>query len=373
MTSDTWHVASCELNKTNATKQRPTGAIWLGPLLALVGLFVTALFVMASPPQAQAQAACTNDAFEPNDTNETATPLTSGEQVSGQICGNESDRFAFPVEMGETIDISLLHTHADGNLQLILRDEEGNTRAFLVSQTDNEEANFVSSRSGNFVASVFGNNGAENSYDLTITVSPSVCATDPFEPIDVLFARADGDLEIFLFNPDGGFSQEVGFSGGDNELLTFEADRTGDWAFQVLQRTGVVVDYQLLVSAPGIVDDVPPETSITIPQFQREFTTGTLRMIGRASDNLGVSTVRIAIRNNDTRQWLRRDGTQGAFEFLEPAELRSPGSRSTDWNTVLNLPDGRWRAVAVAVDTSGNVDPSPARVFSFDVNTGAAS
>ena len=83
-------------------------------------------------------------------------------------------------------------------------------------------------------------------------------------------------------------------------------------------------------------------------------------MTGTASDNVGVTAVRIALQNTTTGQWLRADGSFGAFQLL-PASVNSPGAIGTGWTFTASLGAGDYAVIARAVDAAGNQETTRPR------------
>ncbi|HEY3238891.1 MAG TPA: hypothetical protein VGL92_04950 [Acidimicrobiia bacterium] len=112
-------------------------------------------------------------------------------------------------------------------------------------------------------------------------------------------------------------------------------------------------------------DATAPETTVTGVSGNRRRVTIT----GSASDNVGVTRVRVAIKNQTTGRWLRADGTWGDFQS-QAASLNSPGARSTSWTFSWVPPaTGGYGIHAVAWDAAGNDDASPAwRTFTVTSN-----
>jgi len=110
----------------------------------------------------------------------------------------------------------------------------------------------------------------------------------------------------------------------------------------------------------GTPDTTPPDGTVDVPALHQVFTSHPVVMRGDATDDRAVAEVTVAIRDRDTGQWFRANGTWGAFQ-PHPAVLGSPGATSTTWTFSWTPPasgSGRYGMQAVAVDAAGNVDPS---------------
>ena len=109
-------------------------------------------------------------------------------------------------------------------------------------------------------------------------------------------------------------------------------------------------------TAPPPADTTAPNTSIGSVSGNRKKVT----IAGSASDNLGVTGVRVAIKNQATGQWWHTDGTWGAFQS-SPAKLGSSGAKSSSWSFIWVPPStGDFGVQAVGWDAAGNYDSSVA-------------
>ena len=116
---------------------------------------------------------------------------------------------------------------------------------------------------------------------------------------------------------------------------------------------------------PTLADNVEPDATVEVPAARATVDGPTVTITGAATDNVGVAAMAVAVRNVDTGGWLRRDGTLGAFQFIE-ATVDDPGATATSWSFSTTLPDGRWAVTPRAEDTSGNRDSTRSQ-HRFDV------
>lgn len=110
------------------------------------------------------------------------------------------------------------------------------------------------------------------------------------------------------------------------------------------------------VAVPG---DAPPNGLIspsgTVTGVQQLH----LDLAGTATDDIGVSAVRVAVYENDTDRYLKPDGTLAAGFRTIDAALASPGATSTTWSLPVDLPiNGDYSVTVLAVDTANQIDPS---------------
>ncbi len=84
-----------------------------------------------------------------------------------------------------------------------------------------------------------------------------------------------------------------------------------------------------------------------------------LDLTGTATDDLGVDSVRVSLRDVDTNRYLQPNGTMSAAYADLPASLANPGGTSTTWLLSRDLPtEGDWAVTAYAFDTAGQQDTS---------------
>ena len=117
-------------------------------------------------------------------------------------------------------------------------------------------------------------------------------------------------------------------------------------------------------------DTSPPDAQVTSPTPGQVVSSSDLTIEGSATDDVGIATVTVAVRDTVARRWLQSDGsTWGSGYHAFDASLASPGATTTTWSLGLTLPDGSYAVDVKAYDTSGNRDPSPPWVR-FDVLAG---
>ncbi len=108
--------------------------------------------------------------------------------------------------------------------------------------------------------------------------------------------------------------------------------------------------------------DAAPNTTITNPSPNQVVAPGTVTMAGTATDDRGVASVQVAVRDAAGR-WLRTDGTWSTTTtWLTGAVLTAPGATSSGWSRQVDLVAGSYSAGARARDTASRYDASPAWV-----------
>ena len=84
-----------------------------------------------------------------------------------------------------------------------------------------------------------------------------------------------------------------------------------------------------------------------------------LNLAGTATDNFGVSAVRVALRDLDTGRYVQPNGTMSTGFATVNATLGSPGATSTTFTLSIDLPTkGEFSVEAFAIDTAGQQDTS---------------
>ncbi len=114
----------------------------------------------------------TADRFESNDSLAAATnfgKMNNREELGLTIHDTaDKDFFRFSVNKSATFLISTLFAHADGNLDLIVFDGQGDVVGQSTSSTDNESVAVELTRGREYVVEVFSPSGEVNGYDLSI-------------------------------------------------------------------------------------------------------------------------------------------------------------------------------------------------------------
>lgn len=103
-------------------------------------------------------------------------------------------------------------------------------------------------------------------------------------------------------------------------------------------------------------DTVPPTVNGLSPTDRSTVAGPNVSITGTATDDRGVASVLLTVKDRSTGKYLRPDGTWGTQSKLT-ATLSSTGSPSSDWTLPVQLPDGSYQYGVTAVDTSGLQDP----------------
>jgi hypothetical protein len=105
------------------------------------------------------------------------------------------------------------------------------------------------------------------------------------------------------------------------------------------------------------VDAQEPNSTVTQPA-PGSSVTSPITARGSATDDIAVTKVRTAVRNQTTLLWLQADGTFGSTFRLFDAQLTAPGARSTSWSWSTSLAPGSYGLSVRAVDGSGRAETS---------------
>ncbi len=109
---------------------------------------------------------CEEDALEDNDSIESATPLSVG-TVDGATCGGDDDYYAISGD-GSVISVDLVFQHSEGDLDMTLLSASGETLERSASTSDVEHVETPTTSGETYYVRVYGYNGAQGSYQLTL-------------------------------------------------------------------------------------------------------------------------------------------------------------------------------------------------------------
>lgn len=279
-------------------------------LLAGSGLLSFARGAVAEDEQgAPAAPPCSDDAFEDNDTRQTATPVTLPyNQPTLSSCPNDDDWYSFTLAQGAQVQIDALFFHSIGptylgNINIALFDPSGGFLAQSDSQTDNEKITYTATTTGTHFVSVHlfaATPAAGNGYTLQISQTGGTCTDDTWEnndtlqtapyvglpftfanlricpsdddyfsfplnagdqvQLNALFDHSFGDVDIQLYNQSGTMV-DGSHSQTDNENIKYLAPTTGPYAvrvtlFQAVPITGNT--YSIQVSSTFVGPPGPP-------------------------------------------------------------------------------------------------------------------
>jgi len=114
-------------------------------------------------------------------------------------------------------------------------------------------------------------------------------------------------------------------------------------------------------------DALAPSAAILAPT-EDEVLSAPIATNGTATDDTAVTAVKVQVRNRDTGEWFRSDGTWGSWQELD-ATLASPGSPNTTWTfDIATAPPARYKLSARAIDSTGNSHTWVDRKFEVSSN-----
>lgn len=157
------------------------------------------------------------DSYEPNENNMTASSVSFPGSTSGLTIHNSTDDdwFTFNSTGGQIITIEITFTHNNGDLDMDVYRGLGAT-TFVgagTSISDDETVTISNSTAGPYFVYVYGYSGADNYYNLSITVANSSGQNDAGSGGDV----ADNAALAYSLNP-GSHSQYTGFVDASTDL-----------------------------------------------------------------------------------------------------------------------------------------------------------
>jgi hypothetical protein len=206
-----------------------------------IGIVVTLLVVATFGTTGIAAGAAEE---EPNNGQEEAQEVSTGEEVTGELTSGDVDYYRFTVESGTVINISA-YSDGVGNTNVELLDRNGNQRTGISGLTDqNGQAGATSTYSGTHYVRVerrFSDRGGE--YSFTIETSDS----DDFEPNEdpanatELIDEEEVGGELTIGDTDW-FT--ISAEEGDDINVTAYADANGATNVQLYDRNGTLLNGQ---------------------------------------------------------------------------------------------------------------------------------
>jgi uncharacterized protein (DUF2141 family) len=217
---------------------------------------------------------CTNDRFEPNDSQTAATTMSPRREAGLNLCMGNDDFYAISLVPGDQLTVDLAFRDAEGDIDLRLLDPSGASVASSLGTGDAERVTFTALTAGRYAirAYLYTDDGTSpgNGYDLTTAITV-VCPNDRYEEndtasaartitsgtyaslsscdldddwykvtlsagqllrVNVRFPHAEGDIDLLLFDS-GGTSVAGSVSTDDDESLTFTAPTAGTYSIAV--------------------------------------------------------------------------------------------------------------------------------------------
>ena len=138
---------------------------------------------------------------------------------------------------------------------------------------------------------------------------------------------------------------------------SFTAPSPGTYYFYVraVDSAGLAASNHTFGSFRAFPGDAIPQVEVQEPVANEVITTGRIAVTGDATDDVQLALVEVRIRNEQTGEYPRSDGSFGTSQWLD-ASLTNPGGDRTNWDySSPVLPDGDYRVQVRAEDTNGQL------------------
>ena len=166
-----------------------------------------------------------------------------------------------------------------------------------------------------------------------------------------------GNHRVVLLSATGTFERELTAADGQNfnapaSIAVDSADRAH---VSDTQNHRIVVFTNGSDPQPPPPDDVAPMTSLSAPSAGEVLPVGPVAIVGSATDNTGVTSAQVAVRNRLTGQWWT-GSAWGSFTWID-ASLAAPGAASTGFSYSFTggAAGGSYWLLARSGDAAGNV------------------
>ena len=208
--------------------------------------------------------------------------------------------------------------------------------------------------------------------------TPTEGASFPTGPVSITGSATDntavGSVEVRITNSGGQYWTGSGWSATNTAVMATLATpgtTSTTWSYNFIapstdtyQVTATAVDTSFVADATpagpvgfssvGSADTTNPGQTVVTSPAGNSTNAAPVTITGTATDNVGVVTVQVLIRNNSTNQWWNGT-TFGAYTSVS-ADLDTPGGTSTGWSYTFNPPaGGNFGLQTRAVDAAGNV------------------
>lgn len=288
-----------------------------------------------------------------------------------------------------------------GNDRVLLVDVDGQTKTFGVTgggdgQLENPRGVAYDPVRERIAVADFGNDrvsiwDAHGTPPPADTINPTVAftapasgATVPVGTVNLTGTAGDNTsvsaVEVAVQRPGGQWLQANGTWGSTQQYLAATLDNAGGGSTGWSRSFSTTTSGSYTVTARATdqagntgtasrtftvaaADSVAPETVLAVPATNAILAPPTTSASGSATDNVGVASVTILVKDRDTGLWLQNNGTWGSTTAAagRPATLGSPGATSTSWTIDVPLGVGNYLITARARDAAGNQDATAAQ------------
>ena len=181
---------------------------------------------------------------------------------------------------------------------------------------------------------------------VTSVVATIANAAGDFLQGDGSFGPAPVELAATLGSPGAAntsWQLDVTLPAGDYDLEVFARDAAGN------EGTAANADFQV-TDGPDLD---PPSANVSHAK-NTQFTGPDVTITGVGSDNVGVVSTFLKLKDRDSGLWLQADGSFAPGVVWHPVVVDNPGAANVTWSIDLTLSDGRYNPVARAFDAAGN-------------------
>ena len=189
-------------------------------------------------------------------------------------------------------------------------------------------------------------------------------------------ATAVATVEVTIQNAAGDYLQNNGSFGPSEAQLATTLDSPGApttlWSIDVtlpddsydleVHGEDTLGNTSQLSNADFIVNPNGPDIEAPMVDMDHaidtQFVGPNITITGTSSDNVGVTSVDVEIKDRVTKLFLQPDGSFGPRVPL-PATLNNQGATNSTWSINVNLPAGGYNIESFAYDAAGNLGENP--------------
>ena len=273
---------------------------------------------------------CRDDAYEDNDTRATAEVVRDGLLTGLVTCPGDADYFAIDLSAGDELDVFASFSDAAGDIDIQLYNTDGTVVGRGLTVSDDEEINYVATRSGRYVVHVYmlGDDDVPgNTYelDLAVTSAGPACDTDRFENNDTFDTAIDFDAgsytDLIVCSDDDDF---YAFDLGAGDVIRIDVDfdfLDGNINIDLRNAAGdIVAESTNLFSSDESIEYTAPSAGVYTLNVRLAFDLGTSAVydLDVVIDAATPSCTDDGLEDNDTFDDARLiAGSTGALRLCE--------------------------------------------------------